>query len=114
MPGKGSVVNIIGKAGIGKSRLIDEMKIQPLMKKAALLEGRAQYIGKNLSFHPIIHIIKSWAGITEEDAPSVSPGKLQQSIIRVAHEQADEIFPFLATMMGMPLEGKHKERGLQA
>ncbi len=42
--GEGSVVNIVGKAGIGKSRLIDEMKIQPLMKKKqpCLKAGRSQ------------------------------------------------------------------------
>jgi len=44
--GKGSVVNIVGKAGIGKSRLIDELKVQPLMEKVLLLEGRALSTGQ--------------------------------------------------------------------
>ena len=108
--GKGSVVNIIGKAGIGKSRLMAEMKIQPLMKKVAIFEGRAQSMGKNLSFHPLVHIIKSWAGITEDDKPAVSSEKLQRSVQRLSPEQANEIFPFIATMMGLPLIGKAKER----
>ncbi|MBE0638404.1 MAG: AAA family ATPase [Bacteroidales bacterium] len=108
--GKGSIVNIVGKAGIGKSRLMAEMKAQPLMDKVLLLEGRAVSTGQNLSFHPITNLIKSWAGITEEDLPSVSSEKLFQGIKRNTAEQADEIYAFLATMMGLPLEGKNKER----
>jgi len=108
--GKGSVVNIVGKAGIGKSRLMAEMKVQPVMEKVVMLEGRALSTGQNQSFHPIANLIKSWAEITEDDMPSVSSEKLYRGIKRNAAEQADEIYSFLATMMGLPLEGKFKER----
>jgi class 3 adenylate cyclase len=79
--GKGSVINIIGKAGIGKSRLMAELRQKELMKKVALFEGRAYSNGQNLSFHPIIRIIKSWAGIAEEDSTEVALGKLESNII---------------------------------
>ena len=108
--GKGSIVNIVGKAGIGKSRLMAEMKVQPIMEKVMLLEGRALSTGQNLSFHPITNLIRSWAEITEDDIPSVSSEKLYQGIKRNTSEQADEIYSFLATMMGLPLTGKYKER----
>ena len=65
--GEGSVVNIIGEAGIGKSRLMAELRRREVMKKVTLLEGRAISIGRNLSFHPIIDLLKQWAGISEED-----------------------------------------------
>ena len=108
--GNGSVINIVGKAGIGKSRLMAEIRQKELMKKIAFLEGRAISNGKNLSFHPIIQIIKSWASIREEDSPTESINKLQTAIQRVYAEAYDEIFPFIATMMGYRLEGKAKER----
>jgi class 3 adenylate cyclase/tetratricopeptide (TPR) repeat protein len=108
--GKGAIVNIVGKAGMGKSRLMAEMKVQPIMEKVLVLEGRALSTGQNLSFHPITNLIKSWAGITEDDLPSASSEKLYQGIKRNTPEQADEIYAFLATMMGLPLEGKYKER----
>ncbi len=110
LSGKGSIVNIVGKAGIGKSRLIAEMKVQPIMEKVLLLEGRAVSTGQNLSFHPITNLIKNWAGITEDDLPSASSKKLFEGIKRNTAELADEIYSFIATMMGLPLEGKYKER----
>ena len=57
--GEGSIINLMGESGIGKSRLIEELKKQNTIKKVALLEGRAVAFGKNLSFHPIIHIFKN-------------------------------------------------------
>ncbi|MEZ5195593.1 MAG: AAA family ATPase [Bacteroidales bacterium] len=108
--GKGSIINITGKAGIGKSRLFAELRQKELMKKVALFEGRAVSNGQNLSFHPIIQIIKSWAGIREEDTSENSVEKLQKNILRVYPEAFDEIFPFIATMMGYRLDGKAKER----
>jgi class 3 adenylate cyclase/tetratricopeptide (TPR) repeat protein len=108
--GKGSIISIIGEAGLGKSRLMAEMKVQSIMEKVLLLEGRAVSTGQNLSFHPISNLIKSWAEIKEDDLPSQSSEKLRMGIQRIAPEQADEIYAFLATMMGLPLQGQHKER----
>lgn len=108
--GRGAVVNIVGKAGIGKSRLMAEIKQSDLIGKVALFEGRALSNGKNLSFHPIIQIIKSWAGITESDTSREAKIKLENNIRRIYPEAIEEIFPFIATMMGYRLEGKAKDR----
>jgi predicted ATPase len=108
--GRGSVVNIAGIAGIGKSRLMAEMQEKELLSKVILLEGRAVSNGKDLSFHPIVQIIRSWAAIKAEDSPVDALNKLQRGIHRVYPDAFDEIFPFVATMLGFRLEGNAGER----
>lgn len=108
--GEGSVVNIAGEAGIGKSRLIAELKKRDVMRRVTFLEGRAISIGRNLSFHPIINLFKHWAKIVENDSESQAIAKLKLAIRTVHPEETDEILPFVATLMGMKLWGRYAER----
>lgn len=108
--GEGSVVNIIGEAGIGKSRLIAELKNREVMKRATLLEGRAISIGKNLSFHPIIDLLKQWICIRGDEAEAKAFDKLQVAIKRLFPEEYGEVLPFVAILMGMKLSGSLAQR----
>ncbi|MFH1116423.1 MAG: AAA family ATPase [Pseudomonadota bacterium] len=108
--GEGSVVNIIGEAGIGKSRLVAELKRREVMKRVSVLEGRAVSVGRNLSFHPIIDLLGQWAGIAEGDPAQAALGKLEKAVTALFPETRDEIVPFLATLMGMKLTGRNAER----
>ena len=108
--GEGSIVNVIGEAGIGKSRLIAELRNSSVMKRVTLLEGRAISIGRNLSFHPIINLLKHWAQIKEKDTSISALSKLETAIRSVCPDDTNEIFPFVATLMGMKLSGRHLDR----
>jgi class 3 adenylate cyclase/tetratricopeptide (TPR) repeat protein len=108
--GEGSVVNVSGEAGIGKSRLIAELKKRDVIKRVTVLEGRSISIGKNLSFHPIIDLLKQWAEISEESSPTEAFDKLKLAIQTVHPEESNEILPFIATLMGMNLIGKYAQR----
>lgn len=108
--GKGSVVNVIGEAGIGKSRLIAELKRQDVMKQVTLLEGQSISIGKNLSFHPVIDLLKQWAMIADSDVDALAFVKLDKIIRKICPQEIDEILPFMATLMGLNFVGRHAER----
>jgi class 3 adenylate cyclase/tetratricopeptide (TPR) repeat protein len=108
--GEGSVVNIIGEAGIGKSRLVAELKKREIMKRIVLLEGRAISMGRNLSFHPIVDLLKQWARIKEDDSEAHALSKLETAIRQVYPEEMQEVLPFVATLMGMKLSGWYAER----
>jgi class 3 adenylate cyclase/tetratricopeptide (TPR) repeat protein len=108
--GEGSIVSVIGEAGIGKSRLMDELKKTGDLKKVTLLEGRALSIGRNLSYFPIIDILKNWAKITDDDSETKSLSKLELTIAGIHPGGVGEVFPFVATLMGMKLTGKYADR----
>ncbi|MBC2717814.1 MAG: AAA family ATPase [Desulfobacteraceae bacterium] len=107
--GEGSIVNIIGEAGIGKSRLVSELRNREMMKRVTLLEGRAISIGRNLSFHPIINLLKHWSHIKDDDTAATAFRKLETAVSRVCHDDTNEILPFVATLMGMKLSGRYAE-----
>ena len=108
--GEGSIVNIIGEAGIGKSRLVAELKGREVMKRITYLEGRAVSIGRNLPFHPIIDLLKHWARIGEADGETIAFEKLEAAVKNVCQEEVKEVLPFVATLMGMKLFGRYAER----
>jgi class 3 adenylate cyclase/tetratricopeptide (TPR) repeat protein len=108
--GVGSIINIIGEAGIGKSRLVAELKKREALRRVALFEGRAISIGKNLSFHPIIDLLKQWAQIREDDGEAMALGKLETAVRSICSEKTGEVLPFVATLMGMKLSGRYAER----
>lgn len=108
--GAGSIVNIIGEAGIGKSRLLAEMKKREVMQQVVLLEGRAISMGRNMSFHPIIDLLKQWAGIGVDDSGTTAFLKLEKVIRSVCGESAGNILPFVGTLMGMHLPTPHYDR----
>src|SRR5512136_1286494 len=98
-----SIVSIIGEAGIGKSRLVAELRNQSVMKRVALLEGRAISMGRTLSFHPLIDLFRQWAGVKEEDSEAAAFDKVRSAIRHTHPEEAEDILPFVATLMGMKL-----------
>ena len=108
--GTGGIVTITGEAGIGKSRLMAEFRRTDMAKRVLLLEGRAISVGRSLSFYPIIDALKHWSGIRESDTDSEAQRKLEKAIRLIHPEEVNEVFPFIATLMGMKLTGKHAQR----
>ena len=108
--GTGGIVTITGEAGIGKSRLMAELRRTEMAKRVLLLEGRALSIGRSLSFYPIIDALKQFSRIREEDADTEAQRKLEKAIRIIHPEEASEVFPFVATLMGMKLTGKYAQR----
>ena len=108
--GEGSIVNVIGEAGIGKSRLIAELKNREVTKRVTLLEGRAISTGVNLGYHLITDLLKNWVRITEEDSKVTAYIKLEAAIRSIAPEALEEILPFVATLMCIKLMGRYAER----
>ena len=108
--GSGSVINIIGEAGIGKSRLVAEMLAREASRRVTVLEGRAVSMGRNLSFHPIVDLLKQWARIRVEDDEDSAFTKLEAAVWKDFPDKIGDLLPFVATLMGIDLPGNYRKR----
>ncbi len=110
--GQGGIITVIGEPGIGKSRLLAELRQTAAVKKTVFLEGRAISMGRSLSFYPIVDALKYWSQIRGKDTDAEAQWKLERAIRDIHPEEAGEIFPFIATLMGMKLNEKSAQRVL--
>lgn len=108
--GEGGIVNVIGEAGIGKTRLVTELKGREAIQRVTVLEGRAVSMGRNLSFHPIVDLLKQWAGIRGEDNERLAFNRLETAVHGLIKDNPGEVLAFVATLMGLSLPESYRER----
>jgi len=65
--GSGQVVEVVGEAGVGKSRLLLEFRSLIPQNEATYLEGRCLHFGASMAYLPLLDILRSYFGIKEGD-----------------------------------------------
>ncbi len=107
--GTGGFAAVVGEAGLGKSRLVEEW-LGALPEGTSWLKGRSLSIGRNLAFHPFADLLARWCGIDESDDEEASLARLQEAANRLLEEESADTVPFLATLMGLPAPESERER----
>ena len=99
--GKGySLVAICGEPGTGKSRLIEEFKATLELNKITWMEGHAYASTRNISYSPLINLIKRDLAIEEEDTPGLVAAKLEGRLAGLSDLQED-VAPFLGGLLSL-------------
>lgn len=111
--GRGGIISIIGEAGVGKSRLISEIKNSQILATqtdAVWLEGRSLSYGGAISYWPFQEILRQWANITEEDDEATTWSKLENKVDRIFADKTADVLPYLAILLNLELKGKYAEQ----
>ena len=102
--GHGQIVSIIGEAGIGKSRLVSEMRScidVGTRCPVSLLEGRCLSIGQPISYLPFIDILRTYFNLSEGDDMSAIAQKVTDCTKQLFPNSADETLPFLGNLLSI-------------
>ena len=99
MAGQGQVVDIVGDAGIGKSRLLFEFRRRVAAEGVGYVEGRCVSYGSQIPYLPVLDLIRQGFGITEGDAPEAVTEtiRLRLEALRVPPEES---LPYLLNLLG--------------
>jgi len=107
--GEGSVVHVLAEAGIGKSRLLAELRSSEEARSIRWLEGHAISTGRNLSYHPIADLLRSAAAVDDTDDDARAREKLD-ALTAILPEGAGDAPILLAQLMGARLRDDERQR----
>ena len=93
LDGQGGILSVIGEAGLGKSRLMAEIRRHFESENLLWLEGRALSYGQKISYWPFKEILRQYAGITEDDGDAEAWEKFETKITGLFAARATKSFP---------------------
>jgi len=98
--GQGSVFSIIGTAGTGKSRLIEEFKATLNIEEVQWRIGQAYPYSQNIPYFPLIDLINRTLHIDEGDSPEKIREKIESRIEFLLGEKSD-VAPYIGSLYAL-------------
>ena len=104
--GVGGIVTIVGKAGMGKSRLVAEIRKSTNRKRTdpQWVEGRCLSYGSSIAYLLWLDVLRSALGQTLDDPPAAVRNALRQWIAELCPNDFDAVYPYLGQLLALPLE----------
>ena len=113
--GEGKVVSIIGEAGLGKSRLMTELRAAPAPLAESntslrWLQGRSLSYETAAPYAPVARILNDLFGISANQTHQEKMEQIKAGLDGFMPEHTAMAAPYLATLLGLSLSGEDLER----
>jgi len=128
--GSGQVVSVMGEAGLGKSRLISELRyaliaeeVLPAADSGSMEspdndarpsvgwhEGRSFSYETTTPYAPFVSLLSRHFGFGTEHTDTQKYHQIEAHVARLMPDRVEEVAPFIGVMMGLELQGEASER----
>lgn len=110
LAGSGGVLLITGEAGIGKSRLLLELRDLFLRSHSEYgrplwFEGRCVSYGESLPYWPYRDLLREWIGVGADEPELRARVALRRHVERLFPDRPMEMYPYLGAVLDLALEG---------
>ncbi len=98
--GRGQVVGIVAEPGMGKSRIVAELRRSLAAERLTVLEGRCLSYGSAVPYVPLADIVRANCGIADGDSPAEVETKTAYGLAELGIDPGPRT-PLLLRMMGV-------------
>ena len=98
--GRGQVVGVVAEPGMGKSRIVAELRRSLAAERLTVLEGRCLSYGSAVPYVPLTDIVRANCGITDGDPPAEVEAKIAFGLVELGIDPGPRA-PLLLRMMGL-------------
>lgn len=111
--GNGRTVLIEGEAGVGKSRLLHDLRVRLADEPHRFLEAQGSNQHTSSAFHPILALIRRGVLVREAREDS-SPLERLEQVLAEANLPLGEAVPLFASLLSIPLDARYEAASLSA
>ncbi|HSB42508.1 MAG TPA: adenylate/guanylate cyclase domain-containing protein [Methylomirabilota bacterium] len=97
--GEGQVVFVVGEPGIGKSRLLLELR-RRVGADAGWHEGHCLSFGKGMAFRPLVDLVRRWFGVEDGDGEAAITAKLERGTAEIGGD-LETVVPYLRALLSI-------------
>ncbi len=106
---QGQIISVIGEAGLGKTRLIHELRDLLGNEDLRWVEGKSLSYGKSIPYFPIINLLKSFFRIESDYSERVTKNKIEKEIREIDSDLLWTL-PFLYSLLSIGPSDKSIEQ----
>ena len=101
--GRSQVVTVVGDAGLGKSRLLYELRCRLRDESATFFEAYSSSMARDVPYHPVMEMLRRYFRLEAHDSSQVKREKLAAKL-GFGFDRLERMYPRLSRFLALPAD----------